>query len=95
MYHVPQFLEKCGSLSNLNCQPVEKKNHEQSRIIHRGTQKVGRQTRYTVQVMEKEDRQLFARVKHLQLTRRSYTRKCDGDTGTIATYNNNQEEGQL
>lgn len=21
VYHVPQFLEKCGSLSNLNCQP--------------------------------------------------------------------------
>ena len=94
MYHVPQFLGKCGSLSNLNCQPVEKKNHEQSRMFHRATQKGGRQTKYTIQVMEKENRKLFPRVNNLQRTRRSYTRKrSDGDTGTIATYNNNQEEG--
>ena len=93
MYHVPQFLEKCGRISNLNCQPVEKKNHEQSRMFHRGTQKGGRQTKYTIQVMEKENRKLFARVNNLQRTRRSYVRKCDGDTGSIATYNNNQEEG--
>lgn len=66
---------------------------EQSRMFHRGTQKGGRQTKYTIQVMEKENRKLFARVNNLQRTRRSYTRKCDGDTGTIATYNNNQEEG--
>ena len=93
MYHVPQFLVKCGALANLNCQPVEKKNHEQSRMFHRGTQKGGRQTKYTIQVMEKENRKLFARVNNLQRTRRSYTRKSDGDTGTITTYNNNQEEG--
>ena len=92
MYHVPQFLEKCGRISNLNCQLVEKKNHEQSRMFHRGTQKGGPQTRYTMQVMEEENRKLFARVNNLQRTRWSYVRKCDGDTGSIATYNNNQEE---
>jgi len=45
-----------------------------------------------MQVMEKENRKLFARVNNLQRTRWSYVRKCDGDTGSIATYNNNQEE---
>ena len=24
VYHVPQFLEKCGCISKVNCQPVEK-----------------------------------------------------------------------
>ena len=24
MYRVPQFLEKCGNISDVNCQPVEK-----------------------------------------------------------------------
>ena len=61
--------------------------------FHRGKQKGGRQTKYTIQVMEKENRKLFARVNNLQRTRRSYTRKSDGDTVTIATYNDNQEEG--
>ena len=66
MYHVPHFLEKFGSISNLNCEPVEKKNHEQSRMFHRGTQKGGRQTKYTIQVMERENRKLFARVNNLE-----------------------------
>lgn len=42
VYHVPYFLEKCGSISNLNCQPVEKKNHKQSPMFNCGTQKGGR-----------------------------------------------------
>lgn len=25
VYHVPQFLEKCGCIFKVNCQPVEKK----------------------------------------------------------------------
>jgi len=47
VYHVPQFLEKCGSIANLSCQPVEKKNHELSAecsiVVHKrvdGTQSI-------------------------------------------------------
>lgn len=40
VYYVPQFLESFGPISKFNCQPAEKKNHEQSRMFHRGTQKV-------------------------------------------------------
>ena len=60
VYHVPQFLEKCGCIFKVNCQPVEKKkNHEQSRMFHRGTQKGGRNSKHTVQVMEKENRKFL------------------------------------
>lgn len=41
VYHGPQFMEKYGNISILHCQPVEKKNHEQSRMFHRGIQKGG------------------------------------------------------
>lgn len=91
---MPQFLEKCGPILEFNCQPVEKKNHEQSRMFHRATQKGGSQSKYTIQVMEKENRKLFARVNHLERTRRSSSRKdVDNDRGSVATYQNNQEEG--
>lgn len=93
VYHVPQFLENFGSISKFNCQPVEKKNHEQSRMFHRGTQKGGRQSKYTVQVMEKDNRKLFARVNNLQRVKRDYKKKSSEDHGSIATYNDNQEEG--
>ena len=39
VYHVPQFLEMHGTLMQFNCQPVEKKNHWQSKAFHRGSQK--------------------------------------------------------
>ena len=29
VYHVPQFLEKCGCIFKVNCQPVEKKKKKQ------------------------------------------------------------------
>lgn len=93
MYHVPQFLESFGPISKFNCQPVEKKNHEQSRMFHRGTQKGGRQSKYTVQVMERDNRKLFARVKNLQRIKRDYSKKSSEDRGSLATYNDNQEEG--
>ena len=69
-------------------QPVE-----QSRMFHRETQKGGRQSKYTVQVMEKDNRELFARVNNLQRVKRDYTKKRGDDHGSIATYNDNQEEG--
>lgn len=93
VYHVPQFLEKFGSLAKYNCQPVEKKNHEQSRMFHRATQKGGRQMKYTIQVMEKENRKLFARVHNLYRTKRGYNKKSTEDRGSLTTYNDNEEEG--
>ena len=50
VYHVPQFLQMHGTLINFNCQPVEKKNHWQSQTFHRGSQKGGKNSKYTVQV---------------------------------------------
>ena len=54
VYHVPQFLEMHGTLMQFNCQPVEKKNHWQSQAFHRGSQKGGRNSKYTVQVSTSE-----------------------------------------
>ncbi|CAH3154023.1 unnamed protein product, partial [Porites lobata] len=98
-YHVPQFLEGCGSISIFNCQPVEKKNHEQSRMFHRATQKGGRNSHYTRQVMEKENRKIFARVNDLYRTKRMYQKKDndegrDESAGSIRMYDiNDIEEG--
>ena len=39
-----------------NCQPVEKKNHWQSQAFHRGSQKGGRNSKYTVQVSTSEQK---------------------------------------
>ena len=96
MYHVPQFLEKCGGLSIFNCQPVEKKNHQQSRMFHQGTQKGGRNSSYTKQVMEKENRKIYARVKDLYRTKRAYRRRAhtENDAGALHLYTRqNLEEG--
>lgn len=95
VYHVPQFMEKYGNISIFNCQPVEKKNHEQSRMFHRGTQKGGRHTMYTCQVMEKENRKIFARVHDLFRIKRGYNKKenVEEDSGSLTTYSTNSEEG--
>ena len=95
VYHVPQFMEKYGNISIFNCQPVEKKNHEQSRMFHRGTQKGGRHAKYTCQVMEKENRKIFARVHDLFLIKRGYNKKenVEEDSGSLTTYSTNSEEG--
>ena len=42
-----------------NCQPVEKKNHWQSQAFHRGSQKGGKNSKYTVQVGTIKILQLF------------------------------------
>ena len=62
-------------------------------MFHRGTQKGGRQSKYTVQVMEKDNRKLFARVNNLQCVKRDYTKNSSDNHGSIATYNDNQKEG--
>ena len=97
VYHVPQFLEKCGGLSIFNCQPVEKKNHQQSRMFHQGTQKGGRKSSYTKQVMEKENRKIYARVNNLYRTKRTYQRSghTEEDLGALHLYTHQHlEEGQ-
>lgn len=81
MYRVPQFLEKCGNISDVNCQPVEKNNHRQSWMFHHGTSKGSRNSRYTIQVMEKENGKLSARVYKFHRTK-----KLDDDQGSIATH---------
>lgn len=43
--------------------------------------------------MEKDNRKLFARVNNLQRVKRDYMQKSSEDHGSIATYNDNQEEG--
>ncbi|XP_022796783.1 uncharacterized protein LOC111335191 [Stylophora pistillata] len=96
VYHVPQFLEKCGGLSIFNCQPVEKKNHQQSRMFHQGTQKGGRKSSYTKQVMEKEYRKIYARVNNLYRTKRTYQSSghTEVDPGALHLYTHqNLEEG--
>ena len=97
VYHVPQFLEKSGSISLFNCQPVEKKNHEQLRMFHRATQKGGRNSSYTEQVMEKENCKIYARVNGLSRRKRSYQKKepdLDDSPGSLNMYSHqNQEEG--
>ena len=88
VYHVPQFLEKCGGLSIFNCQPVEKKNHQQSRMFHQVTQKGGGKSSYTKQVMENENRKIYARVNNLYRTKRAYQRggHTEEDPGALHLY---------
>ena len=97
VYHVPQFLKKSGSISLFNCQPVEKKNHEQLRMFHRVTKKGGRNSSYTTQVMEKDNCKIYARVNRLSRTKRSYQKKepdLDDSPGSLNMYSHqNQEEG--
>ena len=61
VYHVPQFLEKCGCIFKVNCQPVEKKK-KKKKGEGRGSswdRKRGRNSKHTVQVMEKENRKFL------------------------------------
>lgn len=75
---------------------MEKKNHEQSRMFHQATQKGGRSSCYTWQVMEKENRKIFARVNNLYRTKRGYQKKeqMEQDAASLSMYSHeNQEEG--
>lgn len=62
VYLVPQFLEMYGTIYQMNCQLVKLKNHHHNAIFHRGSQKGGRQSSYCRQVVQRENRSLFARV---------------------------------
>ncbi|XP_067023592.1 uncharacterized protein [Acropora muricata] len=97
VYHVPQFLEQCGALSIFNCQTVEKKNHQQSRMFHQGTQKGGWKSSYTKQVMVRENREIYARVNNLYRTKRTYQRwqHTEEEPGALHLYTHqNVEEGE-
>ena len=48
-----------GTLMQFNCQPVEKKNHQQSQAFHRESQKGGKNSKYTVQVGTIKNIKLF------------------------------------
>lgn len=75
---------------------MEKKNHEQSRMFHRATQKGGRSSCYTWQVMEKENRKIFARVNNLYRTKRGYQKKeqMEQDAASLSMYSHeNKKEG--
>ena len=61
VYHVPQFLQKYGTIYQFNCQAVEKKNHAQNCSFHRTTQHGGLGSSYTRQVLEEENRHLYQR----------------------------------
>eukprot|EP00058_Branchiostoma_floridae_P020016 XP_002605506.1 hypothetical protein BRAFLDRAFT_92928 [Branchiostoma floridae] len=58
-YHLPQFLDKYRYLNDLSCESVEQKNHTQNRRFHHGSQRSGRGSMWTQQVMEYENRDLF------------------------------------
>ena len=91
VYHVPQFLEKSGSIPLFNCQPVEEKNHEQLRMFHRATQKGGRNSSYSKQVMEKENFKIYARANKLCRTKKP---DLDDPPGSLNMYcHQNQKEG--
>ncbi|XP_058949396.2 uncharacterized protein [Pocillopora verrucosa] len=106
VYHVPQFLEKYGTLMQFNFQPVEKKNHWQSQKDHRGSQKGGKNSKYTVQVMEQENRLMFARCNNLKRKRKSYVKSKlpanpessdeeeapDSQIGSVHVYNHHEEQ---
>ncbi|XP_048575757.1 uncharacterized protein LOC116617653 isoform X2 [Nematostella vectensis] len=75
VYHVPQFLEIHGTIHQFNCQTVEKKNHMQNKTFHRGSQKGGKNSNYTVQIMERENRKLFSRENNLERVKRKYQKQ--------------------
>ena len=60
IYHIPQFLEIYGTIYQFNCQLVEKKNQQHTSFFHRSTQKGGLCSSHCRQVMERENRRLFA-----------------------------------
>ncbi|XP_067025668.1 uncharacterized protein [Acropora muricata] len=94
VYHVPQFLEQCGALSIFNCQTIEKKNHQQSRMFHQGTQKGGWKSSYTKQVMVRENRKIYARVNNLYRTKRTYQRwqHTEEEPGALHLYTHQNVE---
>ncbi|XP_078701561.1 uncharacterized protein LOC144927753 [Branchiostoma floridae x Branchiostoma belcheri] len=65
VYHVPQFLRRYKFINDLSCESVEQKNHTQNRRFHHGSQRSGRGSKWTVQVMEYENRDLFAVLNNL------------------------------
>ncbi|KXJ06708.1 hypothetical protein AC249_AIPGENE979 [Exaiptasia diaphana] len=73
IYHVPQFLRKYGSINKFSCQPVEKKNHLQNQVFHRASQKGGCGSKYTVQILQRENRSLFAKKNPTYTERKEST----------------------
>ena len=72
VYHVPQFLEMYKTIYQFNCQLVEKKNHAHTSYFHRGTQKGGRCSSHSKQILQRENRKLFCtceKIWHLANTR--------------------------
>ena len=61
VFHIPQFLEMYGTIYQFNCQLVEKKNQQHTSFFHRGTQKGGVCSSHCRQIMQRENRRLFAR----------------------------------
>ncbi|KAI8506439.1 hypothetical protein Bbelb_158660 [Branchiostoma belcheri] len=59
VYHLPHFLAKYRYLNDLSCESVEQKNHTQNKRFHHGSQRSGRGSTWTQQVMEYENRDLF------------------------------------
>ncbi|KAI8487257.1 hypothetical protein Bbelb_350550 [Branchiostoma belcheri] len=60
VYHIPYFLDKYKYINDLSCESVEQKNHTQNGRFHQGSQKSGRGSMWTEQVMQYENRDLFA-----------------------------------
>ena len=50
VYHVPQFLERFGTIYQFYCLTMEEKNHLQNRAFRRNSQKGGKGSNFTVQV---------------------------------------------
>ncbi|XP_066299903.1 uncharacterized protein [Branchiostoma lanceolatum] len=71
VYHIPQFLSKYKFINDLSCESVEQKNHTQNRRFHHGSQRSGRGSTWTTQVMEYENRDLFAVLNGLDRTKAS------------------------
>jgi len=92
VYHCHQFLEKYGVIHNLNCQPVENKTHLQSQAFHRGSQKGGRGHSYTLQVMERENRIMFARKHGLERKKRTYIHRKRALLGHVVPGDGSGEE---
>ncbi|XP_066279013.1 uncharacterized protein [Branchiostoma lanceolatum] len=65
IYHVPHFLSKYKYINDMSCESVEQKNHMQNKRFHQGSQKSGRGSMWTKQVMEYENRDLFGILNHL------------------------------
>ena len=75
IFHVPQFLDMYGTIYQVNCQLVELKNNHHNAIFHRGSQKGGRQSSYCRQVLQRENRYLFARVHGTRVEQEERSRR--------------------